>query len=57
MELSFRFFGKYKVQPIEYATYELDCKIYNGIYLETRSQFKSRNNLVIYKWSYTMTIV
>jgi len=31
-------FYKYKVYPTLYV-YELDCKMYNGIYLQSRVQF------------------
>jgi len=41
MNLLFRFFCKYKVQPLEYPVYELDCKKHNGNYLQTRSEFKT----------------
>jgi len=44
MNLLFRFFCKYKVQPLEYPVYELDCKKHNGIYLQTRSEFKTSSS-------------
>ena len=42
MNLLFRFFCKYKVQPLEYPVYEMDSSKHNNIYLKTREQFNKK---------------
>jgi len=38
--LFYKKYKKNKIHPMVYV-YELDCKMYNGIYLQSRDQFKT----------------